>query len=93
MGNSIGVCPPGLTPLEQDLVFTPLMASISQNHRIITWFGLEGIIQIQPPATGRDSSHSIRLLKALSSLAWNTSRERHPQLLWATSASVSPPSP
>ena len=74
MANSIGVCPPGLPLSEQDLAFTPLMASVSQNHRIIKWFGSEGIIRIQPSATGRDTSHSIRLFKAPSSLAFSTAR-------------------
>jgi len=47
-------------------------------HRITEWFGLEGtfkIISFQPPAIGRDTSLYTRLLKAPSSLAFNTSRD------------------
>ena len=46
--------------------------------RITAWFGLEGTLKtilFQPPAMSRDTFHQPRLLKALSSLALNLSRE------------------
>ncbi|PKU29536.1 zinc finger ccch domain-containing protein 11a [Limosa lapponica baueri] len=45
---------------------------------ITEWFGLEGtlkIIQFQPPALGRDTSHHTRVVKAPSNLALNPSRD------------------
>ena len=94
MANSIGVCPPGLPPSEQDLAFTPFMASVSQNHRNIKWFGSEGIIQIPLPCHGQgqlplDQDIQSPIQPGLGALPGM----EHPQLLWATSASVSPPSP
>jgi len=56
---------------------------------------LEGTLKIiwfHPPAMSRDIFHQTRLLRAPSSLALSTAREGQPQLLWATWASVSPPS-
>jgi len=46
--------------------------AISQNHRIIECFELEGT---SPQAAGRDTFHKTRLLRATSSLALNAARE------------------
>jgi len=45
-----------------------------------------------PPAMGRDPFHQPRVLAAPSNLALNPAREGAATLLWATWASVSPPS-
>lgn len=62
---------------------------------ITQWFGLEGtvgIICFQPPRVGRDTFHYPVFLRAPSRLPWTLPGVRHPQLLWASCARVSPPS-
>lgn len=58
---------------QQKLWMQPLLcvlSAVSHGIGIIEWFGLEGplkIIQFQPSAIGRDSTHEIRLPRAPSS--------------------------
>jgi len=63
-------------------------------HRIIEWLRLEGtlkIIKLQSPFPWAGlPPHQIRLPRAPSSLALNSSRDGAPTALWAASASASP---
>jgi len=53
-------------------------SSLSSTLRITDWFGWEETFQghpVPPPAMGRDIFKEIRVLRALSNLAWNVSRD------------------
>jgi len=41
----------------------------------LRWKGALEVIQPNPPAVSRDIFHWVRLLRALSNLAWNVSRD------------------
>jgi len=59
---------------------------------ITEWFRLEGtmkIIQFQPPTTGRDTFHQLRLPRAPSNLAFITSRDGASTASLGSSASAS----
>jgi len=66
----------------------------SQNHGMF-WVGREKVFRgPTPPAVSRDIFNQTRLLRALSYLTLNISKDgaTPPLHLWATSSSVSPPS-
>ena len=73
-----------------------LKESFPQNvHRITEWLELEGtlkLIQFQLPATGRAATHQLRLPRAPSSLALNTSRNGAFTASLGSSASAPTPS-
>ena len=63
-----------------------IAVTVLYSHGIIERLGLEGtlnIIQSQPPAMGRVTTHQLTLCRAPSNPALSTPRDGAPTALWA----------